>query len=333
LDGCRDHYPGTERDSPAHLDTHGTPDQFAYANRRYLRTTGHAAQAAVDEKKRRAAQKRASQREKAARKAAEKAGRLDEYIREKRKAKEAAIKAEAERILQKDNKKRAAKKREQSGLTGRELREKEAQQVIWDANGAAIYAATHPAQTSGLKVDAKPIPPETAPDPYDGIGDWIERQDQANATVIAEFKRQQTQKSLRERILGLKESFLGFNDPHPPPPTPSWQRADSIAAEDYREDKEVTAAWTEIETMRAQRGRTMDLVDWKKIDLEAADNYVEKISGNISIYSNSLSISDLLKYQQNQGSTNYCGSYSLSMGINLLYGTHTTQVMILGWLL
>ncbi len=97
-------------------------------------------QVAIEEKKRREAQKRASHREKAARKAAEKAGRLDEYIRERRKAKEAAIKAEAERILQKDNKKRATKKREQSGCE-KEWKAKEAQQAIWDANGAAIYAA------------------------------------------------------------------------------------------------------------------------------------------------------------------------------------------------
>lgn len=100
-------------------------------------------QATMAEKKRREeeAARRKRNSESAQRRRAEKEGRLDDYIRDKRKAKEAAIKAEAERIRQKDAGRRAAKKREQSGLTGKEWKAKEAQQAIWDGNGAAIWAA------------------------------------------------------------------------------------------------------------------------------------------------------------------------------------------------
>jgi len=115
-------------------------------------------QATMAEKKRReeeaTARKRASHREKAARREAEKSGRLGAYIREMRKAKEAAAKAKEERIRQKDADRRAAKKREQSGLTGKEWKAKEAQQAIWDANGAAIWAIKQ--TTAAPKVEARP---------------------------------------------------------------------------------------------------------------------------------------------------------------------------------
>ncbi len=176
-----------------------------------------------------AARERASQREKAARKAAEKAGRLDEYVRDKRKAKEASIRAEAARILQKDEKKRAehkrevaqaaqakaeqmrkksgledakrtAKQREQSGLTEKEWKAKEAQQAIWDANGAALYATN---QATKPKED----------DPYAGMEEFYENQDRINAEMLEEVPELQRWANLQSN-----------------PPEASWQRADSVAA-------------------------------------------------------------------------------------------------------
>ncbi len=137
-----------------------------------------------------AARKRASQREKAARKAAEKAGRLDAYIRDKQKTKEAATRVEAERIRKKDADKRAAKKyeqkRQESGLSDKEWKAKEAQQAIWDANGAAIWAMKQ--TTVGPKVDASPI--KQADDPYAGIGNWVEKQDDKNTAMLVSAKLQ-----------------------------------------------------------------------------------------------------------------------------------------------
>jgi hypothetical protein len=212
------------------------------------------------------ARKRASQREKAARKAAEKAGRLNEYIRNKRKAKEASIRADAARILQKDKKKRAehkrevaqaaqakaeqmrkksgledakrtAKQREQSGLTEKEWKAKEAQQAIWDANGAAIYAANQEFEAAhgfqmnaptreqaikdatvggvfnaglyatNLQASAQQIKED---DPYASMEDYYKNQDRINAEMREEADEYLVNlKRERDKLFNLPYADIG----------------------------------------------------------------------------------------------------------------------------
>lgn len=91
------------------------------------------------------------------RRAAEKEGRLDEYLREK-------------------------------NMTEKERKQRQQLQAIWDANGRAIYEANQKAKEAGLKVDASPIKQED--DPYAGIGDWVEKQDEMNAAMLMSAKLQ-----------------------------------------------------------------------------------------------------------------------------------------------
>ena len=114
-------------------------------------------QATMTEKKRREEEAARAKRnsESAQRRLAEKEGRLASFLRDRRKSRDATKQAKEARILQKDADRRAAKNREESGLTGKELREKEAQQAIWDANGAAIWAANQKfKEEHGKEMDA-----------------------------------------------------------------------------------------------------------------------------------------------------------------------------------
>ena len=117
--------------------------------------------------------------------------------REKR---EAARRAAAERAHEKASRKKAAVN---------------PLQALWDANGAAIYAANQAFKTkygknmsakvrrkaikdatrnghfnagayAGNLVKAVTPPPPKKEDPYAGIGDWVERQDKSNAKMLDE---------------------------------------------------------------------------------------------------------------------------------------------------
>lgn len=183
---------------------------------------------------RQARERGADGKDSAARRRAEKEGRLAAFLRDRRKSREAAKRAEADRIRQKDEKKRAEKKREQSGLTGKELREKEAQQAIWDANGRAIYDANQEfEEANGFQMDAvtreQAIKDATVggvfnaglyatnlqasaqqkkdDDPYADMEDYYESQDRINAEMIAEAREYQL-KLARERNELLNPPYI-----------------------------------------------------------------------------------------------------------------------------
>ena len=102
------------------------------------------------------------------------------------------------------------------------------------------------------------------------------------------------------------------------------QRWIAMAAQHRAAQAQQTAdAWTNIEVQRAQASRPpqMSLADWKQRDM----HMVAQLTGRAPVSWQNMGEADLVtRYQQDQGATNYCGTYAISTALNMLYDTNTS---------
>ncbi len=227
------------------------------------------------------------------RRAAEKAGTLGAYIREKRSAKAADEKAEVERIRRKDQKKKDKKQREKSGLSDKEWKKKQERQAIWDANGAAIYEANKAFETEhGHKMDSASREKAIAEATVGGVFNaGLYSVGLKEAQEEKEAERVAAQQALHEKSFDHKESLLELSD------------------------------------LPETDDKTQALADWKEGDMTAADEYIQNTPSSgwawgKTIYGWGES------YVSQGDQTNNCGPANLTIVFNALTATTWDMTMV-----
>ena len=176
------------------------------------------------------------------------------------------------------------KRREAEAEAARKRAEREYQKRVWAAGAGRYNQAKRvkaqaaksswiAQQTSQWFAEYNKKPEE---DPYDDIGEWHERQDSANAAVIAEYKairEKKRKESMREKVLGFKEKLL--NPPAPKVPDEKDPLAEYIEAEKWRDEHSLEAIehghqpWTSLPPTYSisKHELQQSLSDWKLGDL------------------------------------------------------------------
>ena len=109
----------------------------------------------------------------------------------------------------------------------------------------------------------------------------------------------------------------------PQPNLADWRQQDMAVADQQVNVRREAETATQVELLRHQRNSSQQqrLADWKQQDMAE----VAQLASKAPVSWQKMTETDLVtQYQQHQGTTNHCASYSISTALNMLYGTNTT---------